>query len=46
MEIENRYNTDLSQITALTVVKPSLISRLISKLKLLFGLGGVKEWDN
>lgn len=38
MEIEKKYNFDPLKITALTIVKPSFISKLIQKLKLLFGL--------
>jgi len=35
-ELEKRYEFDPLKITALTVLKPSFISRLIQKLKLLF----------
>lgn len=39
MELEKRYELDFTQIKALTVVKPNIITRLISKLKLLFKIG-------
>lgn len=35
-ELEKRYEFDPLKVTALTVIKPSFISRLIQKLKLLF----------
>lgn len=38
MEIEKKYDFDPLKVTALTVIKPSFISKLIQKLKLLFGL--------
>lgn len=38
MELEKRYEYHPVTTTDLTVIKPSLISKLISKLKLLFGL--------
>lgn len=38
MEIEKKYDFNPLATTSLTVVKPSLISILIRKLKLLFGL--------
>lgn len=37
-EIEEKYDFDPLEITALTIIKPSFISRLIKKLKALFGL--------
>ena len=38
MELEKRYDFDPLEITALTVIKPSFISKLIQKLRTLFGL--------
>lgn len=38
MELEKRYELDMTEITSLAVVKSSFISRLITKLKLLFRL--------
>ena len=38
MEIEKRYEIKSLDITALTVIKPSFILKLINKIKLLFGL--------
>lgn len=43
MELEKRYEYYPVTTTDLTVIKPSLISKLISKLKLLFGLN--KQFD-
>lgn len=43
MELEKRYDTDMTEITSLTVVKQSFISKLINKLKLLFNLNKVYE---
>lgn len=37
-ELEKRYEFDMAEITALTVIKTSFISKLIQKLKALFGL--------
>lgn len=42
-EIEIRYDFDPLKVTALTVIKPSFISKLIQKLKLLFGLNKETE---
>ena len=42
-EIEQRYEFEPNAETSLTVVKPSFISRLIHKLKVLFGLS--KEYE-
>lgn len=38
MEIEERYEFDWTETTALTVIKQSFISKLIQKIKTLFGL--------
>lgn len=42
-ELEKRYDFEPLKITALTVIKPNFISKLIQKLKLLFGLNKVYE---
>lgn len=43
MELEKRYELDMTEVTDLAVIKPSFISRLITKLKLLFRLNTETE---
>lgn len=43
MELEKRYELDMTETTDLVVIKPSFISRLITKLKLLFRLNTETE---
>lgn len=46
MELERKYEFDPLENTSLVVVKQSLISRVIQKLKLLFGLNMANQKNN